>query len=132
VAGTSLAPNPGVRVFKGSCTRCSRRLGAASSALGEAVLSYCRLQQHPWDRRDSWGAEECDARSPRQPRSHGHSEASSAPSGVGTVAGRVALPSSRHRPAAGNLPGAGQPLAGLTWLGVGAHGRTARSFWFPN
>lgn len=114
-------------MFKGGCTRCSHRLGAASSALSEAVLSYCRLQQHPWDRRDSWGVEECDARGPRRSRSHGRSEASSAPRGVGRVAGRLALPPSRHRPAVGSPRRAGRPLAGLTWEHTGGEERSPLS-----
>lgn len=100
----------------GGCQQCT-----------QAVLSYCCLQQHPWDRRDSWGAEECDARGPRRPRSHGRLEASSASRGAGTVTERVASPPSRHRPVVGNLPGAGHMLEGLTW-----EERSTRSFWFPN
>lgn len=89
----------------------------------QAVLSYRCLQQHPWDCRDIWGAEECDARGTRRPRSHGRLEASSASHGVGTVTVRVASPPSRHRPVMGNLPGAGHLLAGLTW-----EERSTRSF----
>lgn len=93
VARPALALNSGVRVFKGRHTRCSYRLGAAGSALGKAVLSYSQLQQHPWNRCNSWVAEECDA----------------------PMAGRVALPPSRHHPVVGNLLGTEPP--GLTsWV----------------
>lgn len=103
VASPALAPNPGVRVFKGSRARGSHRLGTASSAR----WGWFKLQQHPGDCRAGWALEGGDA----------------------PTAGRVALPPPRHHPVVGNL--LGMQLAGLTSSVQGHMGEAFPPFGFP-